>query len=203
MDSRLKEEEAGRKGRFAASFVGRLTIIVIVSAVVGALLIAYFLERDLTIGYMEAISGVSGAARLLSSSLLYSAIFQVFIAIPILALAVILYTHKVVGPIYRFTSVFREVARGGVTEPSRIRTGDELRGTLESINEMKAELARFIESCGQESEKIERLIEKLESAKEQEKGGIVRELRAEAAQLKELTGKPKPADGFASHKERG
>lgn len=202
MDSRLKEEEAGRKGRFAVSFVGQLTIIVIVSAVVGALLIAYFLERDLTIGYAQAISGVSAAAQLLSSSLLYSAIFQVFIAIPILALAVILYTHKVVGPIYRFTSVFREVAQGGVTEPSRIRTGDELRGTLESINEMKAELAGFIESCGQESDKIERLVEKLESAPEQEKGGIVQELRAEAALLKELTEKPKPSNGFASHKGR-
>ena len=203
MDSSLKEEEADRKGRFAVSFVGRLTIIVIVSAVVGASLIAYLLERDLTIGYAQAISGVSDAAQLLASSLLYSAIFQVFIAIPILALAVILYTHKVVGPIFRFTSVFREVARGGVAEPSRIRTGDELRGTLESINEMKAELAGFIESCGQESEKIEQLVEKLESAKEQERGDIVRELRAEAAQLKELTEKPKPGNGFASQKGQG
>lgn len=202
MDRRLKEEEAGRKGRFTVSFVGRLTIIVIVSAVVGALLVGYFLERDLTAGYMQAISGVSGAVKLLASSLFYSAIFQVFIAIPILALAVILYTHKVVGPIYRFTSVFREVAHGGVAEPSRIRTGDELRGTLESINEMKAELAGFIESCGQENEKIERLVEKLESAPEQERGGIVRELRAEAAQLKELTKKPKPGNGFASRKGR-
>ncbi len=203
MDDRFKHKEVDKPDRFAVSFVSRLTIIVLVSAVVGAFLIAYFLERDLTKSYSDAISSVSEAAQLLFSSLVYSALFQVFVAIPILAFAIIFYTHKVVGPIFRFTVVFREMARGGLKKPSRIREKDQLLTTLDSINDMKTGLIGFIESCGRESEKIEHLVEKLETADEQDKGNIIRELREEAASLKDLTGKLKTGGDFTPRGERG
>lgn len=195
MINRFKPKEADRSYLFAVSFVGRLTVIVVVSAVVGALVIAYFLERDLTKSYSEAIFGVSDAVRLLVPSLIYSALFQVLVAIPVLALAVVLYTHKVVGPIFRFTTVFREVAHGGLKQISRLRQNDQLRITLESINEMKLGLTGFVESCDTKIEKIEELVGKLESAAEPDKSSIVRELREEAASLGDLTGKLKLGGG--------
>lgn len=191
MRDRFKPREVDRSELFAAKFVSRITLVVIASAVAGALVIAYLLERDLSIGYREAIFSISEAAKLLTSTVVYSVAFQILIAIPILALAVILYTHKVVGPIYRFSSIFREVATGGLRNISRIRQNDHLRSTMESVNDMKTGLLSFMDSCDEKSDKIDKLLERLESASEADKNDIVRELRAEAAALGEITSKLK------------
>lgn len=191
MRNRFEPREVDRSELFAARFVSRITLIVIVSAVVGALVVAYFLERDLSKGYTEAIFSLLEAASLLTSTVIYSVVLQILIAIPILVLAVILYTHKVVGPMHRFSVIFREVASGGLGNISRIRQNDHLRSTVESINDMKTDLLEFINSCGQKSDKMEQLLNRLESASEQDKNEIIRELREEGAALGELTGKLK------------
>jgi len=191
MRDRFKPREVDRSELFAATFISRIAIIVTTAAVVGALIVAYFLERDLSKGYAEAIFSISEAARLLTSTVIYSVLLQILIAIPILVFAVILYTHKVVGPMYRFSAIFREVASGGLRNISRIRQYDHLRSTMESINDMKTDLLGFIDSCEQKNDKMERLLNKLQSATEAEKSEIIRELREEAAALGELTEKIK------------
>ncbi|MFQ5431875.1 MAG: hypothetical protein ACE5EN_05160 [Nitrospinota bacterium] len=194
MRERFKPREVDRSELFAARFVSRITIIIIASAVVGALIVASMLERDLSKGYAEAIFSISEASGLLTSTVIYSVLFQILIAIPILAIVVILVTHKVVGPMYRFSSIFREVAVGELRNTSRIRQKDHLRSTMESINDMKTDLLGFIESCDEKSGNIGKMLERLEKASESDKGEIVRELREEAAALGNLTEQIKTAE---------
>jgi hypothetical protein len=60
--------------------------------------------------------------------------------LPMTLCAGILSTFRIAGPIYRFEQYLKQVARGEVTDPCRIRDGDELWDLCDLINEATAPL---------------------------------------------------------------
>jgi hypothetical protein len=69
----------------------------------------------------------------------------VLIPLVIIALHSILTSHKVAGPLYRFSYVFNAVERGNIPKPIRLRKGDYLQDEMEEINRMLAGLRTRIE----------------------------------------------------------
>jgi hypothetical protein len=60
--------------------------------------------------------------------------------LPVMLCVGILATFRIAGPVYRFEQYLKQVARGEVTEPCRIRDGDELWDLCDLINEATAPL---------------------------------------------------------------
>ena len=60
--------------------------------------------------------------------------------LPVMLCVGIVSTHRIAGPVYRFEQYLKQVARGGVTDPCRIRDGDELWDLCDLINEATAPL---------------------------------------------------------------
>jgi hypothetical protein len=60
--------------------------------------------------------------------------------LPVMLCVGILATFRIAGPIYRFEQYLKQVARGEVTDPCRIRDGDELWDLCDLINEATAPL---------------------------------------------------------------
>ena len=60
--------------------------------------------------------------------------------LPMMLCVGILSTFRIAGPVYRFEQYLKEVARGEVSDPCRIRDGDELWDLCDLINEATAPL---------------------------------------------------------------
>jgi|WetSurMetagenome_2_1015567.scaffolds.fasta_scaffold182425_2 hypothetical protein len=70
---------------------------------------------------------------------------SVLIPLVIIALHSILTSHKVAGPLYRFSHIFGAVERGNIPKPIRLRKGDFLQAEMEEINKMLISLRTRIE----------------------------------------------------------
>lgn len=55
----------------------------------------------------------------------------------------IYFTHKVAGPLYKLSQLFKQVGRGNLRVEARLRKGDELRAVFESFAEMVSGLREF------------------------------------------------------------
>jgi hypothetical protein len=60
--------------------------------------------------------------------------------LPVMLCVGVLATFRIAGPVYRFEQYLKQVARGTVSEPCRIRDGDELWDLCDLINEATAPL---------------------------------------------------------------
>jgi hypothetical protein len=73
---------------------------------------------------LELIPGIALRALVLALAVLLPALF---------VLGALL-THRVAGPIYRFETYLRALARGEQTGPCTLRPGDELDGLCDAVN---------------------------------------------------------------------
>lgn len=167
--------------RFCASFTSLVAIVIVFSTLLGTIIIGYFLERDLSISYAEAVRNIFEVNKILPLSLVYSALFQFLFAITAIAISAIIYSHKVVGPIFRFKIIFREIARGRMGAIYRIRHNDQLKTSLEYINHMMIGIFGNLEFFDSKSRGMELLLEKLESSSDSEKDKILQDLKKEIA----------------------
>ena len=119
------------KARLQLKIVFTFIGIALLPLLLQTLLMGWFL--------IEAASGLpTGGSHLtamvpgmLKRSLLFSTLFL----LPLTTWVGILATFKFAGPVFRFETYLRKLARGEESEPCRIRDGDELVELCEAINE--------------------------------------------------------------------
>jgi methyl-accepting chemotaxis protein len=69
----------------------------------------------------------------------------VIISFAIIALHSIATSHKVAGPLYRFSRIFNAIKRGCLPKPIRLRKGDYLQDEMEQLNQMIGSLRTRLE----------------------------------------------------------
>ncbi len=192
MNGKISERtKAGKLHQFMFLNTGRIMGIVVVSSILGALMVGYFLERDLTQGYASAVSRISEARHILTTSLAYSALLQLVISVPAIILGTIFYSNKVVGPIFKFTRIFREISGGRLNEVSSIRKNDELKATITNINHATVGIIGHIDYVSTKSANLQKLLEEYELADERGRVWAFEKLQLESALLLNLTRKMK------------
>ena len=113
----------------------------------------------------------------------------VLLPLGVIAVHSILTSFKIAGPLYRFNTVFRSMAKGRLPGPIRLRKGDYLKGEMEEINRMVSGLRERIEEIKAVHSDLDGVVSQLD----REKGGelsaehdrLLRELAARNADLKE------------------
>ena len=171
---------------FSMFSVARICVIIIIASMISALFVILYLDSKLSNGYSQAIGRISSADYSLFTTVVYSSLFQIFVALSAMAVAVIFYSHKVVGPIYRFTLVFRDIAEGKLKCKTRIRKHDQLQSIASMINFMKCGLRGFLGEVLNRAHNIEEIVDTLELVDESEKGAIKEKLIDEIESLEDL-----------------
>lgn len=124
-------------GLFGVQVIGRIGLIALVGAEIAAISLGLMLERNLSSDYAFAIAGLARTEEALSAALLFSALFQGVFTAPAIALAVVYYSHKVVGPMYRLTRTFLAAREGELARETRLRPGDQLWPLIQDLNLME------------------------------------------------------------------
>jgi hypothetical protein len=92
-----------------------------------------------TVIQMNRLEPVSMEAAHLADGILYlHGHYWPVVIVPLTCIALhsILTSHRIAGPLYRFTHVFNAVERGNIPKPIRLRKGDYLQAEMEDINRM-------------------------------------------------------------------
>jgi len=134
-------------------------IIIFAMALSGALF--YFIgQKNLTEEYFEAHSIIKTTMEILLPSL----IAVNLIALAVVGVVLVLFTHSIAGPLHRLRAVARDIARGIPAAPVTFRKSDAVAELSESINlimnglnRRSDELASGLRQLKTVSEKIDRM----------------------------------------------
>ena len=136
--ARRQDAEPWKKsGLFGVQVIGRIGLIALIGAEIAAISLGLMLERNLSRDYAVAVASLAKTEEALSAALLYSALFQGMFTAPAIALAVVYYSHKVVGPMYRLTRTFCAARDGEIERETRLRPGDQLWPLTQDLNLME------------------------------------------------------------------
>lgn len=69
----------------------------------------------------------------------------VLLPLAVIALHSILISHKIAGPLYRFSRIFEDLERGCLPRPAKLRKGDYLQEEMDQINRMLVSLRTRVE----------------------------------------------------------
>ena len=136
------------------------TLVVISLLIISALSVAFVIHytiREAMMGGGYRFGKIS--AYEVVSDIGYDLITRVsvilFITMLVIALFGVFFLHRIAGPVYRFQSVLRRIARGEIPDEFRLREGDFFLETAEDLN-------RVIRTLRERREQIQKLQGKME-----------------------------------------
>ena len=104
-----------------------------------------FIPTNIQLHHLEPLS--SEASQLADGILFLHSKYWPTVLLPLAAIALhsIFISHKVAGPLYRFSRIFEALERGRLPKPAKLRKGDYLQDEMNQINRMIVSLRSRIE----------------------------------------------------------
>ncbi|MFA4992164.1 MAG: methyl-accepting chemotaxis protein [Candidatus Omnitrophota bacterium] len=149
---------------FILKFCG---LVILGSALFGSIL--YFLSRStLTTSFENSRLVVKSTADYLFPGLLAGGVIVGVIVALVSSMVVILMTHRLAGPIYRFEKYVEEVGSGRLSSNVKIRKKDQFQNMANALNRMTSDLKRALSEVNDVSVKLDSLIEELSTSSNRE-----------------------------------
>jgi hypothetical protein len=123
-------------------FAARLIGIMVASLAIASGLLFLFLNTSVGGSYREAVKALAGVRERLALLVILAIIFQLVFALIATGLTVLLFSHKIAGPIFRLKAYLREAAEGREPGPLRFRRADFMLGVQELFNGLFADRRR-------------------------------------------------------------
>ncbi len=126
------------KKKFQTGFVMKFLILIVIEAFLAVVLFSYLSKGTVVTGY----SGNEVVVARTWKYFLPDALFVNFLIIGVTAVAgfivLLISTHKIAGPLYRFEKSLEEIRGGDLTHRFTLRTDDQLVKLEASINDFSA-----------------------------------------------------------------
>lgn len=146
--------------QFQLLLINILYFIAILLIFAAALFLPLILQlNNETISIIEQVDAASQFLSL--HARVWPAIFVVFV---LLAIHSIFVSHRIVGPLYRFRSIFRTVAQGDLTVRANLRKHDYLGKESDVLNEMIGNLQSRVKGMKEQYEEVRARMIALERA---------------------------------------
>lgn len=117
------------------SLQARYVAVVFVSLLMAGIIVAWDLYY--TLGRLVLNEAMAPAALYPLFQQVHKFIVMKFAIYIVIAVVIAFFiSHKFAGPVYRFEKVIKEIGQGNLTVRARLRRGDELIQTAESLNHM-------------------------------------------------------------------
>jgi len=135
-------------------------------AVVVLLTVAVYVigDRNLGASYYEAHLAIRNVRELLLPVLVVAALFGFILNLAWL----VFYTHRIAGPLYRLTQVFRQVRDGHIPNTVRFRQGDLIPEIAEEATEAFRALRTYLVEARQALDALEEVAATIPEAQQNE-----------------------------------
>jgi len=179
---------------FQTEFILKFCGLVAVGCVVFGIVLYAFSSRTLTTSFENSRLVVKSTASYLLPGLLFGGVIAGLVSIIAASIIVLLMTHRLAGPMYRFEKHAQRVGSGDLYTGLNIRKKDQFQNLATSFNKMTDGLNMGLLNVAKVSEKLDNLIEELsdntnnEMLLKEDIKKIVSELRKDKQVLKKALG---------------
>lgn len=179
---------------FQAEFILKFCGLVAIGCVIFGAIIYIFSSKTLTTSFENSRLVVKSTADYLLPGLLLGGAMVGLLIAMVTAVVVILMTHRVVGPMYRFKKYAEQVGAGNLCSGLQIRQKDQFQNLVGTFNKMTDDLRIGLLKVMGVSDKLDGLIEQLSDRSNSEMllkddiKKIVSELKKDKSDLKKALG---------------
>lgn len=192
MKSRRKKYFINRN--FQAEFILKFCGLVICGSIIFITMLYIFSSRTLTTSFENSRLVIKSTADYLLPGLLFAGLIVALLTGIAASIVVILMTHRIAGPMYRFEKYIQEVGAGKLFSEFSIRNKDQFQNVVASLNKMTHDLKMGLREVNEASEKLDELIAELSASSDKEIllrddiRKIVTELKKDKENLKKALG---------------
>lgn len=147
-----------KKG-FQVNFSIRFLALIVIEAALIAGLFWYSSLNTLTTGYEGAKLRIESTSDYFFPSFFMSNLIVVLIVGVIGIIGLILISHKIAGPLYRFEKGVTEVSKGDLSYRFKTRKGDQLTELSESLNSLVSMMDSKVEAMNLDVDGIMKVLE--------------------------------------------
>lgn len=153
--------------RFKIRFIAVIVLILIVAFSISAAFFYFYTNKELGETYTQKIYAITQFKTIVIKDTLFIFIPPVIVAIIFIVITIILYTHRIVGPLVRIRTVTRELSEGNFDIVVNFREKDAIRALADSLNnaalkykERYSRLGSLLEEISKDTDEMYQFIEK-------------------------------------------
>ena len=146
---------------FQTEFILKFCAVVALGCIIFGLILYMLSSSTLTTSFENSRLVVKSTADYLLPGLLFGGVVVGLLTAIVTSIVVILMTHRVAGPMYRFEKYAQKVGSGDLLPDLRIRRKDQFQNLVGTFNKMTNDLNTGLLEVIGVSEKLDSLIEKL------------------------------------------
>lgn len=153
---------------FQSEFILKFCGLVVIGSTVFGIILYLFSKHTLTTSFENSRLVIKSTADYLFPGLLFGGlIVSIFTALAA-SVVVILMTHRIAGPMYRFEKYINEIGSGRLYSDLKIRKKDQFQNMSTSLNKMTQDLKLGLVEVNEVSEKLDKLIGQLSDSSSRE-----------------------------------
>jgi methyl-accepting chemotaxis protein len=153
---------------FQAEFILKFCGLVAFGCIIFGIMLYVFSSRTLTTSFENSRLVVKSTADYLLPGLLFGGLIVGLLMALAAGFVVLLMTHRVVGPIYRFEKYAEKVGSGELSADLKIRKKDQFQNLVNTFNKMTQDLSIGLLKVMNVSEKLDSLINELSDSSNRE-----------------------------------
>ena len=153
---------------FQTEFILKFCGLVALSCVIFGVILYTLSSRTLTTTFENSRLVVKSTADYILPAILFGGTIVALVTALAASIVVILMTHRVAGPIYRFEKYAQKVGNGELLPDLKIRKKDQFQNMVNAFNNMTQGLSAGLLKVVTVSEKLDGLIDKLSDGSNRE-----------------------------------
>ncbi|MBU3910984.1 MAG: methyl-accepting chemotaxis protein [Candidatus Omnitrophica bacterium] len=146
---------------FQAEFMLKFCGLVAIGCTVFGTILYIFSSKTLTTSFENSRLVVKSTADYLLPGLLFGGVIVAVLIAIVTTIVVMLMTHRLVGPMYRFKKYAEQVGSGNLCSDLKIRQKDQFQNLVSTFNKMTDDLRIGLLKVMGVSDKLDDLIEQL------------------------------------------
>lgn len=150
--------------KFQTDFTLKFLVVIAITAIAALALFLYYSKGTLTAGYSGLEVKLLRTTDFFLPVLLVSTIGIIIISGIIGIIILILLSHRIAGPLFRFEKILGELYKGDLTLRFQLRYNDQFKDLADKINELSETMDGKIGTIKTHTAEISRLISELQTA---------------------------------------
>ncbi|MDD5773483.1 MAG: hypothetical protein PHX78_08490 [bacterium] len=160
MEAKLKRSNYFIKKTFQLKFIGVFLALIILGSMILGWVIYRITNQSLARAFYQSHLQIKSTWEILFPSVAVATLLAIFISGTISVVMVLIFSHKIAGPLFRFEKNLEEVAKGDLTVKTKLRDTDQLEMLADKLNILTKELNLRIKEIKTETEKLSECLQK-------------------------------------------
>jgi methyl-accepting chemotaxis protein len=153
---------------FQSEFILKFCGLVVIGSTVFGIILYLFSKHTLTTSFENSRLVIKSTADYLFPGLLFGGLIVAIFTALAASVVVMLMTHRIAGPMYRFEKYINEIGSGRLYSDLKIRKKDQFQNMAGSLNRMTQDLKLGLVEVNEVSEKLDKLIGQLSDSSSRE-----------------------------------